>query len=89
MEKRNDGFRLEEDALGTRLLPHETAYGIQTARAVENFSISGRSIADIEGFVRAIILIKQAAARANRRSGELDIVIANAIETAQPSNLPG
>jgi aspartate ammonia-lyase len=75
-------MRVEEDALGTRLLAHDTAYGIQTVRAIENFSISGRSIADIEGFVPAIILIKQAAARANRRSGELDGAIAEAIETA-------
>ena len=81
--------RVDEDALGTRLMPSDTAYGIQTARAVENFSISGRTIADIEGFVRAIILIKQAAARANRHAGELPPSIAGAIETAAMEQLQG
>lgn len=75
-------MRLEEDALGTRLMPAALAYGIQTARAVENFSISGRTIADIEGFISAIIAIKQAAARANCRAGDLDPQIAGAIEMA-------
>lgn len=74
--------RLEEDALGTRLIPDDVAYGIQTVRALENFSISGRAIADIEGFVAAIIAIKRAAARANRRAGSLDARIAGAIEQA-------
>jgi aspartate ammonia-lyase len=89
VEKAPEGMRLEEDALGFRWLPDETAYGIQTVRAVENFSISGRSIVDIEGFVAAIILIKQAAARANRRSGELDVGIAEAIEAAAVEQLAG
>jgi aspartate ammonia-lyase len=89
VEKAREGMRLEEDALGTRYLPDDTAYGIQTVRAVENFSISGRSIADIEGFVAAVILIKQAAARANLRAGELDATIAGAIETAADEQLAG
>jgi aspartate ammonia-lyase len=74
--------RLEEDALGTRLIPDDLAYGIQTARAVDNFSISGRVIADIEGFVASIIAIKRAAARANQRTGGLDPRIARAIDQA-------
>ncbi|MCX8997263.1 lyase family protein [Rhizobiaceae bacterium BDR2-2] len=75
-------FREETDALGARLLPADVAYGIQTARAVENFSISGRTIAGIEGFVPAIVTIKQAAARAHRRTGGLDAAIAGAIDWA-------
>jgi aspartate ammonia-lyase len=47
MEQSAIPARLEEDALGTRLIPDDLAYGIQTARAVDNFSISGRVIADI------------------------------------------
>ncbi|WP_315762110.1 MULTISPECIES: aspartate ammonia-lyase [unclassified Bradyrhizobium] len=82
MDEPATSVRLEEDALGTRLIPDDLAYGIQTVRAVENFSISGRSIADIEGFVAAIITIKQAAARANRRAGNLDGRIAEAIDRA-------
>ena len=79
--------RREEDALGVRFIPDDTAYGIQTVRAVENFSISGRTIADIEGFVPAIIIIKQAAAKANSRAGELDPAIAEAIMTAASEQL--
>ncbi len=82
-------MRIEEDALGTRHLADDVAYGIQTVRAIENFSISGRSIADIEGFVAAIILIKQAAARANRSSGELEVEIADAIDAAAAEQLAG
>ncbi|MBB4103367.1 aspartate ammonia-lyase [Allorhizobium borbori] len=72
-------LRQEADALGTRHLPVDCAYGIQTMRAVENFSISGRTIADIEGFVPAIVTIKLAAARANQKTGGLSEVIAGAI----------
>jgi aspartate ammonia-lyase len=74
--------RREEDALGVRFVPADVAYGIQTTRAIENFSISGRTIADIEGFVPSIILIKQAAAKANSRAGELDPIMAQAIISA-------
>lgn len=77
--------RLEKDALGTRLMPGNIIYGIQTARAVDNFSISGRTIADIEGFVPAILTIKRAAARANLRTGKLDLRLADAIEAAVAS----
>lgn len=79
--------RLEEDALGMRLIPDDIAYGIQTVRAIENFSISGRTIADIEGFVPAVIQIKKAAAIANRRAGELDQAISAAIENAATEQL--
>ncbi|PZU90036.1 MAG: hypothetical protein DI528_01980, partial [Shinella sp.] len=82
MDRSAIATRLEEDALGTRLLPDDLAYGIQTARAVDNFSISGRTIADIEGFIAAIVVIKQAAARANLRTGGLEPSIAEAIEMA-------
>ena len=80
MEQSAIPARLEEDALGTRLIPDDLAYG--TARAVNNFSISGRVIADIEGFVASIIAIKQAAARANQHTGRLDARIAKAIDQA-------
>jgi aspartate ammonia-lyase len=79
--------RREEGALGTRLIPDDIAYGIQTVRANKTFSISGRTIADIEGFVPAIIQIKKAAAIANRRAGELDLAISAAIENAATEQL--
>jgi aspartate ammonia-lyase len=79
--------RREEDALGFRFVPSDLAYGIQTVRAVENFSISGRAIADIEGFVPAIITIKHAAAKANSRAGDLDSRCAQAIVAAASEQL--
>ena len=55
--------RIEHDPLGRREVPAEAYYGIQTARAVENFPISGlRAPADL---VTATVLIKKAAADAN------------------------
>ncbi|TWF58342.1 aspartate ammonia-lyase [Neorhizobium alkalisoli] len=82
MDQPETGFRIEEDALGTRSMPDDILYGIQTARAVDNFSISGRVIADIEGFVPAIVAIKRAAARANMKTGDLELQIAEAIDSA-------
>lgn len=82
-------LRLEEDAIGTRLIQDSVAYGIQTVRATENFSISGRTIADIEGFVPAILTIKLAAARANHKAGDLDGRLADAIEVAALEQLRG
>ncbi|WP_244635140.1 aspartate ammonia-lyase [Agrobacterium salinitolerans] len=87
LDKVPSSTRREEDALGVRFIPDSIAYGIQTVRAVENFSISGRTIADIEGFVAAIITIKQAAAKANSRAGELEAGIAQAIVAAGSEQL--
>lgn len=87
LDKIVDSTRREEDALGVRFIPDGIAYGIQTVRAVENFSISGRTIADIEGFVAAIIMIKQAAAKANSRAGELEAAVAQAIVVAGSEQL--
>ncbi|OWK21784.1 hypothetical protein AJ88_11765 [Mesorhizobium amorphae CCBAU 01583] len=59
------GERIETDALGSRRIDNSNYYGIQTVRAHENFAISGKTIADIPGFIESIIQIKQAAALAN------------------------
>src|SRR5437870_12252398 len=73
-------FRTERDPLGDLNVPADAYYGIQTARAVENFPISGlRAPADL---VTATILIKKAAAEANAGLGRLDPAIARAIVAA-------
>ena len=64
-------IRIEQDALGQLSLPGELPYGIQTYRAVQNFAISGRTIADIPYYVSSIATIKKAAALANGRIGAL------------------
>jgi aspartate ammonia-lyase len=81
------GFRTERDPLGELQVPAEAYFGVQTARAVENFPISGlRAPADL---VTATVLIKKAAAQANCELGRLDPPIAGAIDTAAREILAG
>jgi aspartate ammonia-lyase len=62
-------FRIEKDSLGQFKVPADAWYGIQTARAVDNFPISGR-MPDVD-FIRAHVQIKCAAAHANCQPGWL------------------
>lgn len=62
-------FRTEKDSLGEYQVPEDAWYGIQTARAIDNFPISGRR-PDAD-FIRAHVLVKLAAARANCQPGWL------------------
>jgi aspartate ammonia-lyase len=79
--------RIERDSLGERELPSEVYYGIQTARAIENFAISG--LRPYPSLVTATVQIKKAAARVNASLGALDSRIAQAIETAVGEVLAG
>ncbi len=73
-------FRTERDPLGEYDVPADAYYGIQTARAVENFRISDlRAPADV---VVATALIKRAAAEANQALERLDARVARAIVQA-------
>jgi aspartate ammonia-lyase len=72
--------RSEKDSLGTKEIPAEVYYGIQTARAVENYPISGMRAHP--ALIRAIGMVKQAAAEANRELGLIDEKTANAIVQA-------
>ncbi len=73
-------FRLERDSMGELQVPAEALWGAQTQRAVENFPISGWRLP--RGFIRALALIKQAAAAANARLGLLEARTPAAIEAA-------
>src|SRR5215217_7567964 len=85
--KMADGFRTERDPLGDLKVPADAYYGVQTARAVANFPISGlRAHPDL---VTATILIKKSAAEANASLGRLDARIAHAIRTAADEILGG
>ena len=57
--------RTEKDLLGEKKIPANAYYGVQTARALENFQISGVPINHYPGFVEAWAIVKLAAARAN------------------------
>jgi aspartate ammonia-lyase len=80
-------FRTERDPLGEHQVPAAAYYGIQAARAAENFPISGlRAPADL---VTATVLVKKAAARANVALDRLDPRIGNAIVAAADEILDG
>jgi fumarate hydratase, class II len=73
-------YRVEHDTMGEMRVPADALYGAQTQRAVENFPISGLRFP--RSFLRALGLIKAAAARVNGNIGELPADLAAAIETA-------
>jgi fumarate hydratase, class II len=79
--------RVERDTMGELRVPAAALWGAQTARAVENFPISG--LTAHPAFVDATVRIKIAAARANARLGLLPRPTARAIETAAREVLAG
>ncbi len=81
--------RLEHDLLGQREVPDEHYYGIQTLRAVENFSITGIPISHYPRLVYSLAYIKKAAALTNRELGLLPADIAEAIVKACDDILRG
>ena len=62
--------RVERDTMGEIEVPEDALWGAQTARAVENFPISGGGIG--REMIRALGWVKQAAARVTRELGRLD-----------------
>src|SRR5512132_443692 len=79
--------RVEKDTMGEVRVPAAALWGAQTARAVENFPISG--LRAHPAFVDATVRIKIAAARANARLGLLPPRKARAIEAAAREVLAG
>jgi aspartate ammonia-lyase len=73
-------MRIEKDTLGEVRVPKDALYGAQTQRAVENYPISG--LREHPQFIRAFILLKRAAALANRELGALDDELSRAIVAA-------
>ena len=63
------GFRIEHDSMGELQVPADALYGAQTQRAIDNFPISGLRLP--REFIRALGLIKAAAAEANLALGYL------------------
>ena len=73
-------YRIERDTMGEMRVPRDALYGAQTARAVENFPISRMRLQ--RPFLRALGLIKAAAAQVNGRMDQLPQDKAAAIEAA-------
>ncbi|HVR99918.1 MAG TPA: aspartate ammonia-lyase [Thermoanaerobaculia bacterium] len=63
--------RVEKDLLGEKTIPADAYYGVQTARALENFQISGVPTNHYPGFFEAWAIVKLAAARANTDVGAM------------------
>jgi fumarate hydratase class II len=74
------GYRIERDSMGELRVPGQAMWGAQTQRAVENFPISG--LAMPRAFIRALGLIKWAAAGANGELGLMPTAKARAIQAA-------
>jgi aspartate ammonia-lyase len=72
-------FRLERDFLGEKQIPAQAYWGVHTARAVENFPISGTPISAMPQLIRAFGYVKKATAQANVELGVLDKKLAYAI----------
>lgn len=64
-------FRTEKDLLGEKQIPSNAYYGVQTARALENFTVSGMGTNFFPEYVKAYAIVKLAAARANAEDGRL------------------
>jgi len=80
-------IRIEKDLLGTKEVPRDAYYGIQTLRAVENFPITG--IPPHDEMIKALAAVKKAAALANMEVGVLKKKIGEAIVSATDEILAG
>ena len=82
-----DGYRIEQDSLGEMQIPEDALYGAQTARAVDNFPISGIPLP--QPMIRALGRIKKHAAQTNRELGLLSAEAADAIIRAATEVIEG
>ena len=83
----SDDYRTEADSLGEIKVPADAYWGAQTQRAIQNFPISGETFG--RRFVRALGVVKKAAAQANNDLGLVDDEKADAIVTAADEVIAG
>jgi aspartate ammonia-lyase len=81
--------RTEKDLLGEKQIPADAYYGVQTARALENFQVSGVKTNFYPDYVRAYAMVKLAAARANTDVGRMKKDRLDAIEKACQAVMDG
>jgi fumarate hydratase class II len=82
-----DATRIEKDSMGEMTVPADAYYGAQTARAVENFPVSGLRFN--RRFIAAIALVKWCCAQASRDLGLLDATKAQFIQQAAQEVIDG
>lgn len=81
--------RTEKDLLGEKQIPNEAYYGVQTARALENFQVSGVTTKFYPDYVKAYAIVKLAAARANTETGRMKKERLDMIEKACQAVMDG
>ncbi|MBW1637785.1 MULTISPECIES: aspartate ammonia-lyase [Microbacterium] len=81
--------RTETDSLGSKEIPADAYWGIHTLRAEENFPITKRPISVYPDLIRALAMVKQASARANKEIGVLDADRADLIDAAAQRVIDG
>ncbi len=81
--------RRETDLIGPMDVPEDALFGVQTLRAVHNFPITGTPTSHFPAMIRALAMVKQGAARANKRLGLLEPAIADAIDQASQEIIDG
>jgi fumarate hydratase class II len=86
-KKMAEEYRTEKDSMGEVRVPKIAYYGAQTQRAIENFPVSG--IGFPPRFIRALAIVKHAAASVNEGLGLLDPKIADAIRRAAGEVMEG
>ena len=75
-------MRQEQDFIGIKTIPPDAYWGVHSARAVENFPITGHSVAHMPELIRAFAFVKKAAAQANLQLGAINSQQATAIAQA-------
>ena len=75
-------MRQEHDFIGIKTIPPDAYWGVHSARAVENFPITGHSVAHMPELIRAFAFVKKAAAQANLQFGAINPQQATAISQA-------
>ena len=87
MTDQPEATRIERDSMGEMAVPADALYGASTQRAVLNFPISGQRFP--RRFIRALALLKLAAAETNAELGLIDADVARAIAAAASSVADG
>ena len=75
-------MRQESDFIGVKTIPPAAYWGVHTARAIENFPITGHTVAQMPELIRALALVKKACAHANVQFGAITASQCDAISQA-------
>ncbi len=76
----NTAYRIESDSIGSKKVPADAYYGVQSMRGAENFPMTGRRLHP--EMIRSLARLKKACAIANANAGALEAPVAQAIEQA-------